>query len=179
VKYYLKFSPNNNLRMAPVTQIPHEKVYTVELADGVKITRTWKVIYDTFMARRASDHVTIQLPSGLTGQVVASIFGYNGYIAMSEDQADFLNSHPNFYDYTPHGDITAGCSVGGKPGFGFDCGHYGDIQINPCDATTPHVTFGGSDYSGKSFKDASFVECQLRKWAEHMEKLLDEMQVQE
>ena len=96
---------------------------------------------------------------------------FNGYIQMTQEQRDWFGVNTQVLEqYEPHGGITSMGAINDTPGYGFDCAHIRDQQINPMSRNGP--IFENIDGLETTFKTPEFVEAELRAWADHLASVL-------
>lgn len=157
----------------PKANLPANR-FAIELANGeVRRNCSWDEIMavcDQFKADNPYGVLTFNY-MGFLCQILFGLTQFNGYIQMTQEQRDWFDQNRQALEqYEPHGGITCECAVGGTPGFGFDCAHAGDQQINPMSRNGP--LFENPDDWQPSFKTPEFVEAELRAWADHLASVL-------
>lgn len=148
--------------------------FAIELPNGeVQHNCPWDrimAVCTKFATTNPGGSITINY-KGLLCQIRLTDTQFNGYIQMTQEQRDWFEANPQALEqYEPHGGITCGCALEGAPGYGFDCAHAGDQQINPISRNGP--LYENSDGLETTFKTPEFVEAELRTWADHLASVL-------
>jgi hypothetical protein len=162
--------PNANLS-------PHR--FAIELPERQIINNcSWDqimAICDQFKADNPSGHLTFDYKGFQCIIKFSNNTQFNGYIMMPKPQRDWLGQNRQALEqYEPHGGITCESALDG-PGFGFDCAHGGDQQINPFNRNGPMME--NPDGRQITFKTPEFVEAELRAWADHLASVLRAAQI--
>lgn len=167
MKWYDTFNKSPGPNPSPnrfAFELPNHKIHRDCLAEQILAIR------DQFMANNPTGRFTFNY-KGFKCFIVFNNTNFNGYIQTTLEQRKWFEQNRHTLEqYEPHGGITCESALNGTPGFGFDCAHYGDLQIDPTNlisqlAENPY----GWQYP---FKTPEFVDAELRNWADHLVSIL-------
>ena len=156
----------------PKANLPPNR-FAIELPNEIHRNCTWDQIMavcDEFAATYPDGFRTFNY-KGFQCSILFSLTKFNGYIQMTQEQRDWFDQNRHALEqYHPHGGITCEYALKRAPGFGFDCAHANDQQINPISQNGP--LFENPDGLETTFKTPEFVEAELRAWADHLASVL-------